>query len=340
MSTVRVRLLVVFAALALVATAFAQPSARGYVDMAYVPQVEQVFLFGGQQDYFAPYAPLGETWWYDPAGDVWTQVATDPEPGARGASSIEVHTPSGTVVMFGGGVPIENGFQPLTETWLFDPTEGQWRMLSFEEGETPEAVIGEMFAYHEAADLFVLHGGFTLDGQRFLNDTWHFDLDAKTWTRADPANVPPGMNYKAFAYDPRTERIVMSGGRDDDAEAVDETWSYDPREPDWIFHERSEEAAAVGYARMVYDADAETLVRFGGVSIGDEEAAGVWTMSEDFTWSQAATEGEGPGQLSRHAMTFVPGVGSLVFGGVVRGRPDFNADLWVLDLVEGAWQLR
>lgn len=320
--------------------AFAQPSARGYVDMVYVPQVEKVLLFGGQKDYLEPYAPLGETWWYDPAADSWTQVTTEPQPGPRGASHIAVHHPTGTVVVFGGGVPVEGGFQPLSETWLFDPATERWSLLSFGEGETPQAEIGEMFEYHPASDLFVLHGGFTLDGFRFLNRTWHFDLEARTWTEADPETSPPGMNYKAFAYDPRTERLVMSGGRDDDAQAVDETWSYDPREATWEFHPRSPRQPAVGYARMVYDDAAETLVRFGGVGAGGADASGVWTMDEDFAWSRLEIDGESPGELSRHAMTYVPGHGVLVFGGVYRGDPEFHGDLWLLDAVGGTWSRR
>ena len=37
-----------------------------------------------------------------------------------------------------------------------------------------------MFGYHEAADVFVLFGGFTLDGLRYPNATWHLDLAART----------------------------------------------------------------------------------------------------------------------------------------------------------------
>ncbi|MDZ7706941.1 MAG: kelch repeat-containing protein [Trueperaceae bacterium] len=226
-----------------------------------------------------------------------------------------MHDPTGTVVMFGGGVPVEGGFQPFSETWLFDPVEERWSQLSFEEGATPQAEIGEMFAYHEAADLFVLHGGFTLDGMRFLNDTWHFDLGERTWTKVEPATSPPGMNYKAFAYDPRTEQLVLSGGV---VEEVDDTWTYDPRDPDWQHHEKLPETRWVDYVRMVYDPNLDTLIRFGGTN---EDEGAVWSVSEDLEWSLLDIEGESPPRMNRHAMTAVPGLGVLVYGGVYRGRP-------------------
>ena len=312
----------------------AQPSPRGYVDMEYVPQVEKVLLFGGQKDYAPPYAPLGETWWYDPASDEWTQVTSEPQPSPRSAAHLAVHAPTGTVVMFGGGVPVDDGFASVSETWLFDPLEEAWTSLSFDEDESPQAVIGEMFAYHEATDLFVLHGGFTLDGFRFVNDTWHFDLAERSWTQVDPDNVPEGRNYNAFAYDPRNEVLVMSGGQD---AQEDEVWTYDPRESAWQQREKPPASRSIGYARMVYDEHLDTLIRFGGA--GDYSGS-AWTVSEEFAWSELAVEGESPGPVSRHAMEFVPGVGVLVFGGVFRGQPDFNDALWVLDTMELRWHER
>lgn len=84
-------------------------------------------------------------------------------------SHLEVHAPTGSVVLFGGVKPTVHGFDTFSETWVFDPFEERWSQLSFE-GPTPRAEIGEEFAYHEAADPFVLHGGLTLNGFRVLDD--------------------------------------------------------------------------------------------------------------------------------------------------------------------------
>lgn len=326
--------IVILALFVMAGTVFAQPGPRGYVDLVYVPQVQKALLVGGQLDFLEPYRAVGGTWWYDPADDTWSEVTSEPQPGVRSAAHLAVHDPTGTVVMFGGGVPVDGGFQTFNETWLFDPVEERWSQLSFEEGASPQAQIGEMFAYHEASDLFVLHGGFTLDGMRFLNDTWHFDLAEGAWTKVEPATSPPGMNYKAFAYDPRTEQLVLSGGV---VEEADDTWTYDPRDPDWQRHEKQPETRWVDYVRMVYDPNLDTLIRFGGTN---EDEGAVWSVSEDLEWSLLDIEGESPPRMSRHAMTAVPGLGVLVYGGVYRGRPDFASDMWVINTVEGRWELR
>ena len=293
-----------------------------------------MLLFGGQSEYRPPYTEVGETWWYDPADDEWTQVTTDPQPRPRSAAHLAVHTPTGTVVMFGGAYPAIGGFETLSETWTFDPVQEQWSQLAFSPGASPQAVIGEMFGYHLAADLFVLHGGFTFDGFQYVDHTWHLDLDDETWTEVEPTTSPPGRNYNSFAYDPRNELMVMSGGREDQ---IDELWTYDPRDLDWKKQTKLPDAPSVGYTRMVFDSDLGTLIRFGGLG---EEAGLVWTVSEDFEWSRMSVEGESPEALSRHALNFVPGYGVLVFGGVYRGEIDFHNDTWLLDTVERRWERR
>ena len=314
--------------------ALAQPSPRGYVDMVYVPQVGKVLVFGGQAITGPPFTALGETWWYDPAEGTWEQVTTEPQPSPRSAASIEVHTPTGTVVMFGGGYFTGETFATFDETWLFDPASETWTLLEFAEGEAPGSAIGEMFAYHEAADTFVMFGGLILDGFRFLSDTWHFDLATRTWTKVATARTASATNYNAFAYDPRTERLVMSGGQ---FEMQDEVWTYDPREATWQGGARVPTGPEVPYARKVYDPDSGMLVRFGGLN---EPAGTVWTIDDSLTWSLLEVDGPTPDSLSRHAMVAVPGVGVMTFGGVYDDGDSYHDNVWILDVNDRRWERR
>lgn len=313
----------------------AQPSARGYVDMVYVPQVGKVLLFGGQAIPTPPYTMVGETWWYDPAAQTWERVTSEPQPSPRGAGNLEVHTPTGTVVMFGGGVAQDGGFHSYSETWLFDPSEERWSLLEPVDGVGPEASIGEMLAYHPPSDLFVLHGGLTLSPFAFLDHTWHLDLAAERWTRAEPQTRPTGRNYNAFDYDPRNERLVMSGGG---PEIDDELWHYDPRTVTWSFVERDGVMAAQPYPRMVFDDATGTLLRYGGLG---EHADTVWAIdATGAAWNPLAVVGDTPGGISRFAMTALPGHGLLVFGGMYDGGSEFHGDLWLLDPAAGRWERR
>lgn len=321
-------------ALAMAATALAQPGARGYVDMVYVPQVGRVLLFGGQTSPNPPFPAIGGTWWWNPADGRWTEVTGEPQPSPRSAGHLELHRPSGRVVHFGGGHLTDSGYETFSETWLFDPATESWTQLAFE-GPTPEAAIGEMFAYHEAADIFVLYGGYTLSGSgRYLRDTWHLDLDGPTWTLAEPERSPIGRNYNGFAYDPRHELLVMSGG----FEGVgDETWTYDPRSTAWTLVERRADAPDVPYARLVWDAAAETLVRVGGLGPG---TAPIWAYDlATNAWTEALPAGDAP-HVSRHAATAVPGVGIVVFGGLPEGGDAFTDALWILNAADGTWEAR
>jgi hypothetical protein len=313
--------------------ALAQPSPRGYVDMVYVPQVGKVLLFGGQSSPNPPYPPVGGTWWWDPQSGAWTEVTSEPQPTPRSAGHLEVHDPTGTVVLFGGVRPAADGFATLSETWLFDPFEESWSLLEFD-GPTPTAEIGEQFAYHGAADLFVLHGGFTLNGFRALNTTWHLDLLAGAWERVEPVDPPPGRNYNAFGYDPGAALLVMSGGTED---TPDETWTYDPAALRWTLVERREGLPEIPYARFTFVAELDALVRLGGLG---HDAGTPWRYDvADNVWTAVATEAPGP-HVSRHAMTAVPGLGVVVFGGLTEGAAAFNDDLWVLDVAEGRWTRR
>mgnify|MGYP002395828609 CR=1 FL=1 len=321
-----------------VALVGAQPSPRGYVDMVYVPQVEKVLLVAGQADYNPPYEAVGGTWWYDPADDSWSQVLTDPAAPARSGANLALHTPTGTAVFVGGSVPRGGGFASVDETWLFDPVTEQWTQLTFEAGAFPPSHPGEMIAYHEASDTLVLYGGFDLNRGDFVDATWHFDLASETWTRVEPAVVPPGRNYNAFAYDPRTERLVMSGGPYAPG-GPDEVWTYDPRELTWQEHERVPPGNLTDYARMVFDPTSGELIRFGGV--GSQPGPGAWSVSADLTWTLLEPAGDRPPTISRHAMAAVPGLGVLVFGGVPSGFSDFTNDLWLLDTTgDPRWERR
>jgi len=330
-----IRPVVATVVIALVAIGWAQPNARGYVDMVYVPQVGKVLLFGGQAIPVPPYTMVGETWWWDPSDGTWTQVSSEPQPSPRGAGNLEVHDPTGTVVMFGGGVPRDGGFSSYSETWLFDPLEERWSLLEPVDGVSPEASIGEMLAYHPPSDLFVLHGGLTLSPFAFLDHTWHLDLAAARWTRVEPSTRPSGRNYNAFAYDPRSERLVMSGGG---PEIDDELWHYDPRNQTWSFVERPPLMPAMPYPRMVFDDATHTLLRYGGLG---EHADTVWAIdATGATWTAVDIDGETPGGISRFAMTAVPENGVLLFGGLYEGGDAFHGDLWLFDAAAGRWERR
>jgi hypothetical protein len=305
--------------LAVATFSLAHPGARGYVEMVYVPQVGKVLMRGGLASLNPPFTSLGDTWWWDPADGLWTEVTTEPQPSV---GNLALHNPSGTVVLYGGG-----------ETWIFDPSQESWTQL-FITGPIPASLMGEQFWYHDAADVFVLFGGLRPNGFQYVNATWHFDLATRVWTRVEPPTTPRGRNYNAFAYDPEHEVLVMSGGVE---RGQDETWTYDPRTTSWTLVERRAGTVEVPYSRFVWDPDTATLVRIGGLG-----RAAAPILAYDLAanaWSELVPAGGAP-HVSHHAATAVPGLGLVVYGGLPARGSEFTDALWVLDVATGTWEPR
>lgn len=333
---------VVSGVLTLASAAWAQPSPRFYVDMDYVPQMGKVLVFGGQDDENIPQGAADAMWWWDPADGSWESADVVDGPSRRGGVAMAVHQPTGTVVLFGGssGTSATSLPNTFTDTWLFRPDTGAWEKLDFGPDDRPRMGFGHAFEYHAASDLFVLFGGYSGVLDSFFNDTWHFDLSSRTWTKVDAVDPPRGRNYVGFTYDPGSEKMVLYGQPDRVRDFV--VYTYDPVTQAWG---HGEAELAVGgedyYLRMVYDHDSGKIVRWGGTG---SDAGTVWLydLAAD-TWSSLETGESAPVRRSRHAMTAVPGVGVVVFGGsltgTVRGR-DLVNELWVLDVNAGRWEQR
>jgi hypothetical protein len=332
----------VLAAVVLAAAALAQPSPRFYVDMVYVPQAGKVLVFGGKDDENVPSGAADTIWWWDPADGSWESAAAADGPSPRGGVAIAVHQPTGTVVLFGGNHGTPAGLlPPYTDTWLFHPETGVWERLDFPAGQHPERAFGRVMEYHAASDTFVLFGGWVAATGAFYNDVWHFDLATRTWAKVAAADPPRGRNYMGFTYDPGSERVLMYGQPDDDVRDF-AVYAYDPVGQAWSRGEAELDPGGIDYfLRMVYDPDSGKVVRWGGTG---DDAGTAWLYDPDAdAWRALETGQPAPARRSRHAMTSVPGVGVVVFGGALTGLfqgRDLVNELWVLDVVEGRWEQR
>lgn len=102
------------------------PPGRLYHAMAYDPKTDRVILFGGAAGPQDRETPFGDTWTYDYNTNTWTELTLQSAPGPRGWHAMAYDTPSGTVVLFGGGVDREH-FE--AGTWVFDPVRLTWSSI-------------------------------------------------------------------------------------------------------------------------------------------------------------------------------------------------------------------
>ncbi len=111
----------------------------------------------------------------------------------------------------------------------------------------------------------------------------------------------------AMATDPAHDRVVVYGG------GTDETWVFAGDR--WARLETLGAPPARYYASLVYDADRQRLVLFGGYLAEGGDATDTWEL-DGSVWTQVVTATSPPARYL-HAMAYDPERGrTVVFGGV------------------------
>lgn len=133
----------------------------------------------------------------------------------------------------------------------------------------------------------IVFGGWNGSDFSHSNQVWALSLDASpTWTRLYPTGASPAVRKRAAAaYDPVGDRMIVFGGSNFTSSALGDLWalSLGPS-PEWVrlFPEPFYPSARAG-AKMVYDADENRIVMFGGWrpggSIHDQYLNDTWMLS-------------------------------------------------------------
>jgi hypothetical protein len=96
---------------------------------------------------------------------------------------------------------------------------------------SPSARDGAAMAYDPADQDVILFGGLVSGGywgQSVLPDTWRWD--GSRWTELHPPASPPALTQAVMAYDPSSQRLVLTGGEtataDGDFVAANGTWTW------------------------------------------------------------------------------------------------------------------
>src|SRR3990172_10365867 len=109
-----------------------EPPARR--DHSLVSDGERLVLFGGRGP-----NPLGDTWVYAIASNVWEQPTSDPAPPARFGHNAVWDLASNRIVLFGGQAEGGTVFNNLL---AFDPETWQWSQLDTGSGPSPRYRAG------------------------------------------------------------------------------------------------------------------------------------------------------------------------------------------------------
>lgn len=153
-----------------------------------------------------------------------------------------------------------------------------------------------------------------------------------TWTAVE-GELPDGLIGCAAVHDPVRDRVIVFGGSTRRG-LSDATWSYDPAARRFVRLEPSARPPARRDASLVFDADGDRLLMFGGQIGATSHLADVWSF-EGTEWRPLSLD---PGPAPRRwASSALDGRGGwLIFGGTDE-RESFD-DLWRLDLGGLAWR--
>ena len=310
------------------------PSARGYVSMAYDSESQQVILFGGQTgDYRKAENYSGETWAYDIAAKTWTNMNPAVSPPAGGAGSLAYDAESDRVILYGN----VNVFSMPAETWAYDFNSNTWTRMK---AIGPLSHLGLRMAYDAESDRVILFGGYNINRDELYQDTWAYDFNSDAWVEMNPAGGPPGQNFQSMAYDAGADRVLLWGGDTwtggSHPPKDPNVWAYDYNTNTWEQKSTDNGPGARAYSTMTYDTLSGQMVLYGGYGMGSNE---MWAYDyEANTWTRLEPSRD-PGKLSRHAFVYVPEIDRfLLFGGQLGDQEfTYSQSAWMYDLNTNTW---
>jgi hypothetical protein len=243
------------------------PSARGYVSMAYDSESDKIILFGGQIE-GRGIIPNGETWAYDIASNTWTEMKPDAGPAIKAAVDLVYDAESDRVILFGGGGEQLN---IMSDTWAYDYNTNTWTEMA----AGPEDHLGYRMAYDIESDRCILFGGMGYPSLSLFNDTWAYDFNSDTWTEMQPNTSPSARNFHAMAYDAQADRVILFGGSEWDEnmndKALGDTWAYDFNTNTW----EELEHGKGNILQLVFTIPWSTILRKSGPSFSEITMAGL-----------------------------------------------------------------
>ena len=235
------------------------PGSRRGAALAYDAAIRRFILFGGYH-----YDPVSgglwtnDTWLFDPATEIWTDVSPVVSPSGREASAMTYVPDTGQVLLFGGiglSGPYTTSFN---DTWLYDAVTNTWRDVS------PAASPRGDFAPHLTYDpeTRTVFGGVSTTGE-----FWEYDPFRNAWQQLTGySSVVPSLGF-AMAYDAAARTVVLFGGSTPTGPS-NGTWWFNRTTSSWSSVVSLAAPPARSGPAGAYDSLARLFVLFGGADSG------------------------------------------------------------------------
>lgn len=264
------------------------PSPRHSCVMVYDSAHEVIILFGG----YNGTSPSSETWVFDCASEVWTEMTPELSPPDRMSHAMVYDSVNDRVLLFSGYGP--NGPE-VDDTWAYDYTTNTWEAMS--PITAPHERYGAACVYDEVNESMVIYGG---NDNGHFSDTWSYHYSTDTWTDLSPTSHPLRLKWSVMTYDSVNQKSILFGGDIAYPSISNETWVYDSATNEWVEQEPSNAPAAREAFGFTYDSVHEKAILFGGTE-GDDVNLFNDTWTYDYAtdaWTKiTGIMAEVPGQL-------------------------------------------
>ena len=168
----------------------------------------------------------------------------------------------GSLFLFGGR---DAAGAPLGDSWGYSVEDNSWALL---DGPAPSPRFGHAVAVDAGNRALYLFGG-QADGETFFNDTWRFDLDARSWSEIPTGDDRPSPRYGTSAVLDGEGNLIVSHGFTFEGR-FDDTWVLDPKSGIWTDVSPAPETRPLKRClhEAVWDAEQDRMLLYGGCSSG------------------------------------------------------------------------
>ncbi len=215
-------------------------------------------------------------------------------------------------------------------------TNWQWRELTSASGTAPEVRRNGAAIYDPVGKRVIVFGGTGNNGT--LNDTWAFDLAARSWAKLTTTGSTPAprLGFDAI-YDPVGHQMVIYAGQA--AGFFNDTWTLNLTTLEW--RDVSPPVAARPKARYghsaVFDPVSRSLVQFAGFTEESRRFQDTQSFSlANNSWQDWTPSGAKPDVRCLLTAAFDrTNRKMIIYGGQ---RSGFLDDLWAFDLASRTWE--
>ncbi len=312
------------------------PSPRYFPAMAYDEESDIVILFGGR----SIDAKESDTWSYDCNTDTWTELSPAANPVGRRAHSMTYDDESDRIVLFGGS---DDADIALGDVWHFDYNTETWSQATPDYG--PYARLRHTLAYDSESDVVIAFGGTHTsyyEGPMIANDTtWAYDANEEHWRQISPITQAE-RNDIMMAFDSESNMTIIFGGRDNMPAtkiAKDITWAYDASIDAYFNMSPVLTPGPKSNGFMVYDAQSDVCVVFGGFNDSNDAVASAETWLYDFntnTWTNASPATNPPARYVHRMAYDSKSDRTILFGGF--DGSSLYGDTWAYDVEANTWE--